>query len=327
MKAIRLPLIAAALLAQSAHAQGVQELAPLLAEARSFSRSIDELVWPGFGSAPFGFLLVERQGETLMCQPGTPSGFTAGGTDPGTGCAIWTRPRSGLPDTLLAAMPVLGPPSTIVMGTPEATRRSRGSWIATVLHEHFHQWQNALPDYYVRVAALDLAGGDETGMWMLNYPFPYEDEAAKRAYAAASAALADALGRRGSRDFLAHFDRYVAARAAFAATVSARDWRYLDFQLWQEGVARWTEIQLGRIYPDADVRKAAEALERATLEQLRKPDLAAQKRELAYPLGAGEAMLMSACGAEWRSAYPGTLGNSGLLTLARKGCIAAGRSR
>ena len=318
-----LSLIAGALLAQPAAAPGVQALAPVLADARGFSRSIDDLIWPGFGSAPFGFLLVEKQGETLLCQPGTPSGFAAGGTDPVTGCALWTRARSGLPDNLLAAMPVLGPPSTIVMGTPEATRRSRGSWIRTVLHEHFHQWQTSLPDYYQRVAALDLAGGDETGMWMLNFPFPYENAAAGRAYAAASTALADALERRGSADFLRYFDLYAAARATFAESVSPRDWRYLDFQLWQEGTARWTEIQLGKIYPDAEVRKTAEALERATLEQLRKPDLAAQKRELAYPLGAGEAMLMSACGPEWRAAYPGTLAHSGLLALARKSCVAA----
>ena len=315
---------AAALAGDTPPRPAVDQVAPDLAQARLFARQVDDLIWPGFGSAPFGLLLVEAERETLLCHPTAPEGFAAEATDAATGCPRWTRARSGLPDSLLAAMPVFGPPATIVMGTPEATQRPRGRWIRTILHEHFHQWQTSLPDYYQRVDALDLAGGDRTGMWMLNYPFPYEEEGAARAYAAASAALAEALERRDSPDFLRYFDAYADARSAFARKVSPRDWRYLDFQMWQEGVARWTEIQLGKIYPDAEVRAAAAALEAATLKALREPELRAQKRELAYPLGAGEAMLMSACGPAWRGAYAEALGNGELLTVARAACVAAG---
>jgi hypothetical protein len=315
-------VLAALLAADPAPAEPI-ELAPALAQARGFAGSVDGLVWPGYGTAPFGFLLLEKEGETLLCQPGKPGGFTAAGTDAATGCARWTRARSGLPDGMLAAMPLLGPPSTIVMGTPAATGRSRGYWLRTILHEHFHQWQTSLPDYYARVGALGLAHGDETGMWMLNFPFPYDREAAGAAYATASFALADALARRGSPGFPAAFDRYAAARRRFAKSVSAEEWRYLDFQLWQEGTARWTEIQLGKIYPDARVREAAQGLENATLDELRKPDLKRQGRELAYPFGSAEAMLMSACGTAWRDAYPKVLGHDTLLPITRKACAAA----
>ncbi len=100
----------------------------------------------------------------------------------------------------------------------------------------------------------------------------------------------------------------------------ARDWRYLDLQLWQEGTARWTEIQLGKIYPDAKVREGALSLEKDTLAELRKPNMKEQKRELAYAYGAGEAMLMAACGPAWREAYSSVLGHSQLLVKARRAC-------
>lgn len=320
----RLPLLAALLAAAPAPEPPVT-IGPSLAQARAFGASTGESLWPGYGSAPFGFLLLQSGGETLLCRESAPEGFTAEGKEPATGCTRYGRGRTQLPAGLLAAMPIFGPPADIVMGTPEATGRTQGAWLRTILHEHFHQWQWALPGHFARVDTLDLKGDDKTGMWMLNFPFPYDDAGVAAAYTAASNALADALERRGTPSFGAAFDRYLAARRRFEASVSARDWRYLDFQLWQEGVARWTEIQLGKTYPDRAVREAAAELERATLADLRKPDLKRQRRELAYPYGAAEAMLMSECGPAWRKAYPAVLATSGLLALARKSCPASRR--
>lgn len=314
-------VFAAAFIGTAASAQGVStQLGQMLAQVRAFSAASGESLWPGYGSAPSGFLLVDADKEVLLCQPGTPEGFTADGIEPMTRCQRWSRPRTNLPATLLAALPILGQPSTIVMGTPEGTGKPLASWLRTILHEHFHQWQTAQPDYYKRVEKLDLSGSDKTGMWMLNFPFPYDRAPVASAYTAASNALADALELRGKSGFSAAFDRYLAARRRFAGSVSKREWRYIDFQLWQEGVARWTEMQLGKMYPDAAVRASAVALEQDVLAQLRKPDLARQKRELVYPFGAGEAMLMSACGSAWRESYLSVLGNGDLLAAARKAC-------
>ena len=318
----RFLLLAVFLTTAARAAEPMVEIGPALAQTRAFAGTTGESLWPGYGSAPFGFLLLEPDREILLCRPGAPSGFEPDGDDPATGCPRLRRARTGLPAGLLAAMPMFGPPAVIVMGTPTTTGRSRASWLRTILHEHFHQWQWSLPDYYGRVEALDLAGGDKTGMWMLNFPFPYESAPVGAAYAAASNALADALEQRGRPGFAAAFDSYLAARRRFAASVSTREWRYLDFQLWQEGAARWSEIQLGKAYPDQAVRDSAVALEKATLASLRKPDLKAQGRELAYPFGAGEAMLMSACGPQWRDAYPKVLGMTALLETARRSCPA-----
>ena len=306
---------------QPAPAQAPREmLGTSLAQVRSFARGPGAALWPGYGTAPFEFLLVEAKEETLLCRDTLPEGFTRAGHDREVDCGRFIRARTPLQDNLLAAMPLFGPPSTIVMGTPETTGRSPASWLRTILHEHFHQWQNALPDYYARTLALDLTGGDRTGMWMLNYPFPYDRPDVVEAQAAASLALVDAVFARGTADFKAKFEAYLAKRDAFRAAVSEKDWRYIELQLWQEGVSRWTEIQLGKSYPDEAVAKSAAALEQRTLEELRKPDLKRQGREIVYAYGAAEAMLLAACGPKWRERYPLVMDMGSLLAEARANC-------
>lgn len=301
-------------------ASALDAVGPHLAQVRSFAASEGEKLWPGYASAPFGFLLVGDKAEFLLCRDRVPDGFTPAGTDPATGCGRHSRARSGMPNTLLAAMPIFGPPSVIVMGTPQTTGRTQAGWVRTILHEHFHQWQSALPDYYPRTLALDLTGGDDTGMWMLNYPFPYEDAQVVKAHAAASSALADALAARGTRDFYPRFDDYLRSRWVFEAAAGAEGWRYIQLQLWQEGVARWTEIELGKAYPDPEVAKSASALEQQTLAELRSPDLPGKKREFVYAYGAAESMLMDYCTPDWRRHYPAVLALGALLTDARAKC-------
>ena len=299
---------------------GTVGIGPRLADVRRFAAAEGDRLWPGYGGAPFEFLLVEAKEESLLCRASVPAGFTAAGRDSATGCDRFVRPRGGLPNTLLAAMPLFGPPPTIVMGTPETTGRSPASWLRTILHEHFHQWQFSLPDYFARIDALDLKGDDGTGMWALNFAFPYDRADVVAAQTAASVALADAVAARGTRDFYTRFDAYCAARQALARAAGERNWRYAEFQLWQEGVARWTEIALGKAYPDAAVAKSAVALEEHTLAELRKPAIADQKREFVYAYGAAEAMLLDACGPGWRKRYPAVLALGPLLAEARATC-------
>ena len=315
-----LALAAAAASPTTADQAAIAKVGPHLAQARSFAEAEGEKVWPGYGSAPFGFLLITEDKEILLCREQVPDGFAPAGKDEATGCDVYTRDRSGMPNTLLAAMPMFGVPAVIVMGTPETTGRSEAEWVRTILHEHFHQWQNDLPDYYPRTLALDLTGGDQTGMWMLNYPFPYDRPDVVDAQAAASRALAGALDARGTADFYPKFDTYLQSRWALEAAAGAANWRYAELQLWQEGVARWTEIALGKAYPDAEVANGAAELEKRTLAALRSPDLAKHKREFAYAYGAGEAVLMEACGTGWRKRYSSVLELRTLLHGARLNC-------
>ena len=308
------------LLASASGAQSAPDVGRSIAEVRTFARTGGDRLWPGYGSAPFEFLLVAGDQEELLCRKSVPDGFTPDGRDPATGCGRYVRPRSGLPDNLLAAMPVFGPPSTIVMGTPQSTGRSRPDWTRTILHEHFHEWQDSFPNIFARMAALGLAGDDETGMWMLNYAFPYSDPAVVSAFDAASRALGAAVDARGKPGFRRALAHYLAARAKLAAAAGERNWRYAELELWKEGVARWTEIELGKRYPDAAVRASALRLQQETREWLDKPDLAGAGREFVYPYGASEAMLLDACGSRWRRDYPKRLALGPLLEHAARSC-------
>jgi hypothetical protein len=213
------------------------------------------------------------------------------------------------PPGLLAAMPVFGPPSVIVVGTPEATGRTHAEWTVTLLHEHFHQHQTAFPDYWARVEALDLSGGDETGMWMLNYDFPYQQPEVRARFAAAGAALTRAIASSTP----ARVAAYRRARAELGSVLGPRDSRYLDFQAWQEGVARWTEITAAENAGDPRLREVGRAKRAATLKELSAADLARDKRGALYALGAGEAMLLEACGADWKARYAEILAMSPLI--------------
>ena len=316
-------ILAFATLAASSVPVPADRIGAQLSALREIARTQGEALWPGYGTAPFGFLLVQAEREVLICHPSMPSGFSRDATDAATGCDRYVRPRSGLPDALLAAMPLFGPPSTIVMGTPETTGLTPARWRSTIFHEHFHQWQSSLPDYYARVAALDLAGGDETGMWMLNFAFPYAQAEVAAAHAAAAQALLAAIEARGTAAFGERLRDYAERRRAFAAAAGERNWRYFDFQLWQEGVARWTEIAIGKGSSDAAMRAEAETREREMLAELRAPDLARQQRIAAYPMGTGEAILLEACGPGWRARYPSLLALGPLIEAAVRECGAA----
>jgi hypothetical protein len=260
---------------------------------RRFVADNGESLWRGLGAAPFDILLVGSTDERLYCRPATPDGFANDGTEP---------------------------PSTIVMGSPQATGRSGADWTRTILHEHFHQWQDALPNFYGRVAALDLSGGDRTGMWMLNFAFPYAEPRANAAFNAAARGLAAAVDARGKAGFRGTLARYLAARNRLAATVGVRNWRYAELELWKEGVARWTEIELGKRFPDPEVQSSARKLQMQTRAWLDQPDLAGARREFVYPFGASEAMLLEACGPDWRRRYAGELALGPLLQHAARSC-------
>jgi hypothetical protein len=297
---------------------------PTLAQVRIFAKQQGDALWPGYGEAPFGMLLLTSQRELLLCQPAgdrwpSAAPFVDVGIDRATGCAVQERPRTQLPDRLLAAFPLLSTTETIVMGTPQTTGLSPGAWTRTILHEHFHQWQSSRPGYYERTAALGLSKGHPND-WPIAYEFPYDVKAVDVAYARASQALARALAMRGTPTFSQAVAEYATARASLVASVDEQDWRYFDFQLWQEGIARWTETELGSRYTDPEVRSAAAELARRTLEQLNHPDLAQDRRTVVYPFGAGEAMLMEACHSDWKQHYANGTALTPLVDPALRNC-------
>lgn len=273
-----------------------------LAEAFRVADRAKAAVWPGWERTPMVVLLVRDSAEYLIGHPRPTPEWSSLGRDPVLGREILTRPRS-FPPTLLATFPAVAGLSTIVVGSAERTGKSSGEWVLTLLHEHFHQWQTALPDYYSRANSLGLARGDTTGQWMLDYPFPYDSAPVRRAMQDLASSLA-----AGARS------QVPAALESVRRAVSADDWRYLQMQLWQEGVARFVEYEVA-----ANAGAASEAFERLpdyvpyeelgtrlrrrVREQLEGLDLRQERRVAFYPVGAALASLLEREGAGWKQRY------------------------
>jgi hypothetical protein len=188
----------------------------------------------------------------------------------------------------------------------------------TVLHEHFHQLQHSQPTYYADVAALGLSRGDQTGMWMLNFAFPYKDAGVKEQFSALSRLLGEALGAKKRFEFSAKLGAYVRAREAFRRTLGPDDYRYFSFQVWQEGVARYTEYRVAEsaakgYKPSKEFRAlkdytpfeevADSLLNKRILSSLTALQLDESERLVFYPFGAAEGLLLDRANPEWRSRY------------------------
>lgn len=112
-------------------------------------------------------------------------------------------------------------------------------------------------------------------------------------------------------------DAYIAARHRLAKAAGDRNERYLAFQLWQEGAARYTELALARLVamklepslafcvlegfvPFLDV---ATEIKKEMREDLARGDLPTRKRVAFYAFGCGEALLLDRSVPGWRKRY------------------------
>ena len=308
-------LLIGALAAPSiAHGQGPPRLPEVdrirLAEAFRLADRIRPKVWPGWERTPMAVLLVADSTEYLVGHPRPTTEFASLGRDSLLAREVLARPRR-FPPNLLATFPAVGGRPTIVVGTAERTGKSSVEWVMTLLHEHFHQWQSSLPDYYARANALGLARGDTTGQWMLDYPFPYDSAPIKERVKALASSIARALASDSS------IGQVTREREALRRQLSPDDDRYLEFQLWQEGVPRYLEITAAeaaarvgdppggfRRLPDyVPYASLAARLRRKLDRQLTELDPGQDRRVAFYALGAGLALLLDRGGGDWKRRY------------------------
>jgi hypothetical protein len=319
LHALGIVLLGLAAPLRTASAQTLLHLQPAdrvrLAEGRQLAGRVCDRIWPGWGHTAFQVLLVGDSAEFLVAPERHPSNFAPLGHDAVLGTEVWTRPRQ-FPPNLLATFPAVGGVPTVVIGSAERTGKSSTAWVVTLLHEHFHQWQFSRPDYNEGVSRLGLARGDTTGQWMLNYPFPYDSAPVQRAMRNLAGALAQALDapreKRG-----AALQGVSDDRDALRALLPADDYRYFEFQLWQEGAARFIQYAVARTAaerwePSADFRRlpdyepygqAAESARQALRRELAELDLARQRRVAFYPIGAALALLLDGARPDWKEEY------------------------
>lgn len=290
-----------------------------LAEAFRLGEAVGDHVWPGWSEVPFAVLLVTPDYEFLLRHPKPSEDFASLGYNPVLKCEVFFRKRT-FPLRLLATFPAIrgSALSTIVVGQAENTEAKTSTpWVVTLFHEHFHQLQNAQPNYFADTRALGLARGDETGMWMLNYAFPYDKSEVQERYSALKRLLADALSARTKEERASKLAAYLGARREFQQSLKTDDYKYLSFQLWQEGIARYTEYRVAQFAaehyrPTKEFRalkdyepfsKLAEELRAGIFSQLQSSQLGEAKRLVVYPFGAAEGLLLDAARPSWRRRY------------------------
>ncbi len=288
-----------------------------LAEAFRIGQTLGNRLWPDWNKAPFAVLLVTPDHEFLIRHAKPSADFTLINYDPLLQSNVYYRARTQS-QNLLATFPVVGAIPTIVIGQAENTAKKTSTpWVVTVLHEHFHQLQYSQPNYYPAVDALALSRGDQSGMWMLNYPFPYDWPEMKEHFSLLSKLLVDALQAQRGRDFSARLSVYRRQRDELRKTLSPDDYRYFSFQMWQEGIARYTEYRIaklaaGRYKPSKAFRslkdykpfaEVAEQVKSGILNELITGQLDDYKRVKFYALGAGEGLLFDRINPRWRQRY------------------------
>jgi hypothetical protein len=205
----------------------------------------------------------------------------------------------------------------IVIGQAENTNAKTSTpWLITMMHEHFHQFQDDQPGLLEAAKGLGLAHGDNTGMWMLNYPFPYDKPEVVPSFASLRDLLCAALIETNAEKFQSLAKQYLAEREKFFAQLSTDDRKYLSFELWKEGIARYVQVKSAEAAADykptaeyaalADYESFPDYARRArseTMQELKQADLAQEKRVVVYSFGAGEGFLLDRLNPAWKDGY------------------------
>lgn len=209
--------------------QPPKEDATRVDEFYRITSQIQDGLWPGWSKIPAPLMLVTADTEFLTHHPAPPAEMKKIADD------WYARPRQ-FSTNLQATFPAFGPPSVIVIGEPSNTESKTSTpWVFTVVHEHFHQLQNAQPGYFDAVKALDLGKGDTTGMWMLNYPFPYDKRAVAEGFAELRDLLVRTLEEKDETRFAALAKEYVAERHKFFGSLSPDDRKYSTSSFGRKG--------------------------------------------------------------------------------------------
>lgn len=279
-------------------------------EFYQLASAIQDGLWSGWSKVPDPLLLVTNDTEFLTHSPEPPREMNRVGED------MYARARQ-FSVNLQATFPAFGPPAVIVIGEPGNTASKTSTpWLIILMHEHFHQLQWAQPGYLDSVNGLGLSRGDTSGMWMLNYPFPYEKAEVGQAFGQLRDLLIRALAEPDDAAFSRLAKDYIAQRKKFFAQLSPDDHKYLSFQLWQEGMARYTEVKAAEAaaqyrpssefaaLPDFEPFAVYAAKVRANnLNELKQADMASWKRRVVYSFGAAEGFLLDRVNPKWKEQY------------------------
>jgi hypothetical protein len=285
-------------------------------EAFKISQKFGDKIWKGWNNIPFTLLFITDTSEYLLNHPDPSSDFQFAGYDSTMETVIYKRQRV-FQKNFLATFAAVNNINTVLMGTPENTGRESIRWIITAQHEHLHLLQYSDSGYTSETKALELSGNDSTGMWMLNYPFPYEDTLTSNRFSELMKAAKDAAFC-SEQELNDKFSIYSVERTKFKDILSEKDYRYFSLQIWQEGIAKYTELKFCEVLKNEDFEstdilsglkdyitygKQYSDIYDNIKETSTKLRLESSKRVCFYYLGALEGILLDRINPNWRNDY------------------------
>lgn len=288
-----------------------------IAEAFRIGERLQNKLWTGWSNAPFSMLFITDDYEFLIRHPKPSDEFQTIGYDKLLKSEVFWRQRK-FQKSFIATFPAFDQTPVIVVGKAENTdNKSSSRWVFVVLHEHFHQLQFSKSTYYDDIKALNLSRGDNSGMWAITFPFPYKEKKIVERFRRLSDQLVEAYNARRSSEAKSKLINYLASRKEFAEILSSDDYRYASFQLWQEGIARYTQYRMAEISarslrPSKAFRELrdftafkieADRLLKTTLDEMLTLDMASSERVVFYSFGAIEGLLLDEIDPKWRSKY------------------------
>ena len=152
---------------------------------------------------------------------------------------------------------------------------------------------------------------------MINFPFPYETPEMKQQFSILTRTLVEALQSKSKTDFSRTLKAYLTTRQNLKQMLSADDYKYMSFQLWKEGTARYTEYKVAteaskRFKPSKEFRalkdfKAFEVVAadvmNGIIKELTTLKIEEYKRVAFYPIGAAEALMLDRVNPKWQQRY------------------------
>lgn len=286
-----------------------------LREVFRIEKEFGENIWKGYTTPPFAIVLIYDDYEFLINHPKPSNDFIFLENDPILKTPVYYRKRV-FNKHFLATFPAVGGVTCVVVGSPKNTNKTTTEWIVTLLHERFHQYQYTSKNYYQDALNLGISNGDTTGMWQLNYPFPYKNEKVVQFYDTYTSALKAAVDHISHKDFDSYFRQFLKARKSLKQNISTNDYIYFSFQLYQEGIARYTEYAfldaMKDFSPSKELKKIADfepfslykkRFYKKHLNNVVNLKLDQIKRVCFYDAGFAEALLINKVNSTWRDRY------------------------
>ena len=288
----------------------------LIKEVFHLQNQLGHEIWSGWTQSNMPFLYKTEQFDVLLYHPNPPADFknlySANLCD-----SIWVKINTDSTD-FQAAYPI-GGVKTAVMTAPKSNDLAC-LWVLKAVHELFHVYQNHVnPDRIVNPFV-----GQHAGKHELSYPFPYDGDA----IASIFRIEAEHLFQLITKDELSEIE-LTKGRQIFRHIFNVQqaifrdslDVKYKQWMEWNEGVARYTEIQLAilaadtntysptkvfvELFPEANYTDTWKSKygSNPTINPIRFVGEGVKGRVMFYFLGMGKAFLLDKIFPDWKQHY------------------------